>query len=152
MFERLRRKNIIPKLVLIASGSLAVAGCSVTVEGVGDVPMVNCGTHGTPRTNNDKIKDLPKGATVQLGQDISYGGNDQLETGDFQVKSDGKGRFNVSIESGNNSNGDAEIIPNYSDSPNTVTVSDNGELFVISGSTGPQGSTALSVNVSCNKA
>lgn len=148
MFEGLRGKNIIPKIALAASAGIIVTDCSTIVEGVGNVPMVNCGPHGSPRTNKDTVNDLPKGTTIQLGEAVIY--NDGPETGDFQVESEGRGKFSVSINSGNNSSGnDAEIVPNFSYGPNRVTISDNGERFAVLGENGPQGSTSLSVDVSC---
>jgi len=149
MFEGLRHNNIIPKIALVASGGIAVTGCAVTVEGVGNVPMVNCSSHASPRSNRETVRDLPKGTVIQLGEVVTYSGN--TPTGDFQIESDGRGKFDVSINSGNNASGnDAEIVNNFSYGPDRVTVSDNGELFVVSGENGPQGSTSLSVDVSCS--
>jgi hypothetical protein len=143
MIERIRNKRIATLAVL------ALAGCGNTVEGIGNVPMVHCGSHGTPRSNGEDIQDIPKGEQIQMGNAIVTNNKGNYPaTGDFAVTSDGDGNFAVTIQNGNN-NKDAAIINGATTSHDAVTVSDNGELYNIVGTPGPLGSTALNVTVSC---
>ncbi|HEX4775060.1 MAG TPA: hypothetical protein VH234_06105, partial [Candidatus Saccharimonadales bacterium] len=120
-----------------------------TVEGIGNVTMVRCGAHGTPRYNSDSISDVPGGEQIQMGNAISTDEDGEYPaTGDFAVISKGNGNFRVSINTGNSTN-NAEIIPNYTDQPSTVTVTDNGELYTVTGAAGSLGSTALFITARC---
>ena len=148
MFEGIRSKRI-ATAVAVLGGGLALAGCGNTVEGVGNVRMVDCSPHGTPHTNTATIGSVPRGVQIQMGNEIGTDNQGHSETGDFVVNSKGNGQFSVNINSGNNANNNAAIIPNYLNRPDTVTVTDNGELYAIQGSAGPLGTTALNVSVSC---
>ncbi len=150
MFEAIRSKRI-ATAVAILGGGLALYGCGNQVEGVGNVRMVDCSPHGTPRTNSENISAVPKGVSIQLGNKIETNDQGESETGDFSITSKGNGEFSVSIygDDGNGNNIDVSKVPNYSAQPNTATVTDNGELYVISGSQGSLGATALNVSVSC---
>lgn len=149
MFEAVRSKRI-ATAVAILGGGLALYGCGNQVEGVGNVRMVDCSPHGTPRANSENVSSVPKGVSIQLGNSIETNNTGNSETGDFSVTSKGNGEFSVAISDGDNGNNtNVAKVPNYSSQPNTATVTDNGELYVISGSQGPLGATALNVSVSC---
>ena len=151
MFEVLRTKKVATAVVLLGGG-LALAGCGNSKEGVGNVPLVRCGAHDALRSNSDSIAAVPKGEIIQLGQKIETDNQGDAPTGDFEVTSQGGGRFSVSIEAGGNNgnNTDVSRVPNYAARPNTATVVDHGELYTIAGTPGPQGSTSLTIAARCN--
>jgi|GEM_PF-4380579 len=116
--------------------------------------MVHCGPKGEPRVNTDTIASVPKGETIQMGTSIVTDAKGNFPAaGDFAVRSEGAGEFRVSLDTSNSNNaGDTDIvalIPNYGAQPDTVTVTDNSELYTIAGSMGPQDSTALSITAKC---
>ena len=146
MIERLTTRRFALPLAVI-SGALALSGCGNTVEGIGNVPMVHCGDGQQPRHNSVRITEAPKDEEIQLGKEITTDTNGDNATGDFLVRSLGGGEFTLVINK--DADNTVELVPDYS--PNSVAVSDEGELFRITGHQGPNGSTGFDISVSCEK-
>ena len=143
--------NKLFSLLAIPAGAVALSGCGGGGSQVGGFNLLDC--KKGPKHNIVSLNRLPKNKKIEL------------EEGDIEITSDGKGLFTVDLNSndsfastqGNgyvdyhNDSNDVEIwATEPPNAPEQIEAQEGDHIYDIAGLPGPSDTTHLTITASCN--